>query len=186
MYTGNSPDAGIPAAGLLDARPSLVAWYATPLPDSMRADLQQSAEAGVQRCLPGCMPDFGPQLLRLVCCSLTGSDISGNYRQLAGVVQGARESALLELVYGQLLISRKRRPAAAHLERGLVRAAACLGTRDYFRLVGRHETLGYLALTDRGSAPQPLDSLLAEGAVIRCLRAHAGRHDANVHYDTVG
>jgi hypothetical protein len=93
---------------------------------------------------------------------------------------------LLELVYGQLLISRKLQPATIHLEQGFMRAACYLDSGDYLRLLRRHELLGYLVLTDTPADPQPLDALLSEAAVIRRLRENTGRRNENDHHDTVG
>jgi len=186
MYTGKFPDAGVPAAGLLEARPPLTGWYATPLDRDRLTGLQLAAEAGLQRSRCRGTPEFGPQLLRLVCRSLGGADVSGEYHRLARTGPGTREAALLELVYGQLLVCRKRLPATTHLERGCIQAAGFLETCDYFGLVRRHETLGYLALTECAGEPLPLHALLTEGAVIRRLRAGRRCVTEHAHHDTVG
>ena len=65
-------------------------------------------------------------------------------------------------------------------------ACRFLNVPDYFRLVRRHELLGYLVLRENPAAPQPLDALLSEAAVIKRLRKHDGWHNENSHHDTVG
>ena len=178
---------GHPAADLLrPQRPSLAAWYAEPLTAGALVGLQQAAGAGLQARLLQGSPSFRPQLLQLVCQYLAGTDIEVGYRQLLATSRDARDTALLELVYGQLLISRKLQPATVHLERGFVQAARYLGSADYFRLVRRHELLGYLLLGENPAAPHPLDRLLSEAAVIKRLCANTGRHNGHAHHDTVG
>jgi hypothetical protein len=178
---------GHPAAGLLcPQRPSLAGWYAGPATGGELGRLQQAAEAGLRVRLCEGRSSFRPQLLRLVCRHLAGTDIEPGYRHLLASVHDARDSALLELVYGQLLISCKLQPAMVHLERGFLRAAGYLGSADYFRLVRRHELLGYLVLGENPAGPQPLDALLSEAAVIRRLRANDGRLFGKAHHDTVG
>lgn len=176
-----------PAADLLrPQRPSLAAWYAGPLAAGKLARLQLAAAAGLQSRLCKGASSFRPLLLQLVCSSLAGADVESGYRQLRATVHDARDTALLELVYGQLLISRKQQPATTHLERGFLRAAHYLEPGDYLRLLRRHELLGCLVLTGTPTDPQPLDALLSEAAVIRRLSGHAGRHQGNAHHDTVG
>jgi hypothetical protein len=178
---------GHPAADLLrPQRPSLAAWYAGPLAAGKLARLQLAAATGLQSRLCKGGSSFRPQLLQLVCCSLAGTDIEPGYRQLRATLHAARDTALLELVYGQLLISRKLRPAITYLERGFMRAARYLDSSDYLRLLRRHELLDCLVLTGKPADPQPLDALLSEAAVIRRLREHTVRRNGNAHHDTVG
>jgi hypothetical protein len=178
---------GNPAADLLrPQQPSLAAWYAGPLTAGELARLQLAAAAGLKSRLCKGGSSFRPQLLQLVCQSLAGTDIEPGYRQLSASVHATRDMVLLELVYGQLLISRKLQPATKPLEQGFMRAARYLDSGDYLRLLRRHELLGYLVLTDTPADPQPLDALLSEAAVIRRLRENTGRRNENDHHDTVG
>jgi hypothetical protein len=174
---------GHPAADLLrPQRPSLAAWYAGPLAAGPLARLQLAAAAGLQSRLCKGGSSFRPQLLQLVCRSLAGAYIEPDYRQLRATVHAAHDMALLELVYGQLLISRKLQPATTYLERGFMRAARYLDSSDYLRLLRRHELLGYLVLGDTPADPQPLDALLSEAAVIRRLCEHTGRRNQDTHH----
>ena len=124
--------------------------------------------------------------MQLACRFLAGTDIEPGYQQLVATSRATRDTALLELVVGQLLISRKLQPATVHLKQGFIQAARYLNAPDYFRLVRRHELLGYLVLRENPAAPQPLDALLSEAAVIKRLRKHDGWHNENSHHDTVG
>jgi len=178
---------GHPAADLLrPQQASLAAWYAGPLAAGTLTDLQQAAASGLQSRLCQGGSSFQPQLLQLVCRFLDGMEIEPGYRQLRATLHDKREMALLELVVGQLLISRKLQPATRHLEQGFRQAAGYLESGDYFRLVRRHELLGYLVLGERPAMPQPLDVLLSEAAVIRRLRGDAGQRSEYAHHDTVG
>jgi hypothetical protein len=115
-----------------------------------------------------------------------GVCISLEYRQLVVSATAKRDRALLELVFGQLLMSRKQQPALRHLDAGFRLAAGYLEAGDYFLLVRRHELLRHIPLSGETAAPRGLQSLLAEAAVIRQLRG-AERYACGVsHHDTVG
>ena len=94
---------------------------------------------------------------------------------------------MLEMVYGQLLLSRRQWPALQHLDRGFSLAAGYLEATDYFLLVRRHDLLRHIPLADAPVVPHGLQALLAEAAVIRQLQGTAGRHPCSVsHHDTLG
>lgn len=174
-----------PAQGLLADRPLCLAdWYGDPLRRAHARELLQLAERALQLRLRRCESCFPLHLLLLICSHWLGADSGLQYRQLGATAGDGR--ALLELVYGQLLISRKLRRGMAHLERGFGLAARRLESDDYFRLLRRHEALLDLPLGEAPFPPQPLARLLAEAAVIRCLRGSgACRYDA-AHRDTIG
>jgi hypothetical protein len=106
----------------------------------------------------------------MICHYWMHSDCAFEYRQLSALADDDKELALLELVYGQLMISRKRLPARQHLARGFSLAARYLDTAEYFLVVRRHELLACLALSGPPAFPRNLQSLLTEAAVIRRLR----------------
>ena len=97
-----------------------------------------------------------------------------------------RDRALLELVYGQLLMGRKLSPAGEHLARGFRLAVPWLSSAGYFELVRRHERLDCLRLTDTPAPPQGLAALLAEAAVVQRLQTGGRGRRPNEHRDTVG
>ena len=165
---------------------SLAAWYADPLAQGVAEELHASTEQVLQTCLRAGASCFQPRMLQLVCRFWLAESITLEYGQLQVSAACAREQALLELVYGQLLVSCKYRRGPRHLERGFALAVPQLDTADYFRLVRRHELLGYLCMSDTASLPQALDELLVEAAVIRRLREGTGRHYRCAHLDTVG
>jgi hypothetical protein len=132
------------------------------------------------------LPAFQQHILQLLGHFWMGVSISLEYQQLVAFAIAQRDRALLEVVYGQLLLSRRQQPAMLHLERGFRLAARYLAATDYFLLVRRHDLLRHIPLSDVPVAPQGLQSLLAEAAVIRQLQG-TGRQTCSVsHHDTLG
>jgi len=132
------------------------------------------------------IPVFQLHVQQLLCHFWMDVPTSLEYRQLTASATLQRDRALLELVYGQLLLSRRQRPAQRHLDRGFSLGVAYLAATDYFLLVRRHDLLRYIPLSAVPVAPQGLQSLLAEAAVIRQL-LDAGTGTCRVsHHDTLG
>ena len=184
-------DASLPkpaaaASLLLQRPPSLAAWYADPLAQGMAEELHAGAEQALQARLRAGAACFQLRVLQLVCHFWLAESISLEYERLRISAVDGCEQALLELVYGQLLVSCKDRPAHRHLERGFALAAPQLDAADYFRLLRRHELLGYLHLSGTATLPQALDALLAEAAVIRRLQQGTCKQYRGTHADTVG
>lgn len=166
--------------------PQLSEWYATPLTRSRLVYLQSALQQELQTRLCNGASCYALHLLQLVCRFQYRIDVQLDYQQLLAAVQNVPEQALLELVYGQLLASCKQTGAHQHLADGFALAAEYLSSADYFRLVRQHELLGWLALADTASAPQQLQSLLAEAAVIKQLQGDTGVPFGATHRDTLG
>jgi len=117
-----------------------------------------------------------------------GEPIDTNHQTLTKTADSRYEQALVELIYGQLLLSRKLNGTMAHLEAGFAEAAPLLGAAEYFTVWRRHALLAYLPLFDTVRPPQGLDDLFAEAAVIRRLRGATGERPRYriCHGDTVG
>ena len=171
---------------LAGQQPALSTWYGEPPGAAVAALLCNRAQRELQQRLCLNRRAFPLHVLQLVCDFWRRADGTSRYETLAAVVDGRREQALLELVYGQLLMSRKLRPACAHLALGFELAAPWLASVSYFELLRRHETLACLRLTDRPAPAQGLAALLSEAAVIRRLKDGDKRHHANEHRDTLG
>ena len=171
---------------LKSARPSLTGWYADPLTaPAARALLDRSQRRLRSRlCRDGrCFP---LHVLRMICQHWLQSDSTLDYQQLSVLACDDSGRALVELVYGQLLISGKRLPARQHLARGFSLAARHLDTGDYFQLLRRHELLDYLPLSGSPVVAQDLSSLLKEAAVISRLQVDERRVQESQHCDTLG
>ena len=174
------------AGGLGEGQASLAAWYGEPLAVADAECLCAGAEKALRSRLCTGLPVFALHVMQLLCHYWMGVSVLLYYQQLAAATSLQRDRALLEIVYGQLLLSCKQWPALQHLDRGFSLAAVYLEASDYFTLVRRHEMLRHIPLSAGQTAPQGLQSLLAEAAVIRQLQG-AGRHSCSEsHHDTIG
>ena len=165
---------------------ALSAWYATPLTRHQLAKLQFATQQELQTRLRNGASCYAVHVLQFVFRFQQQVDVEPGYQQLRAVAQNIPEQALLELVYGQLLASCKQTGALQHLEDGFALAAEFLSSTDYFRLLRQHELLGWLRFAASASVSQPLQSLLAEAAVIKQLQGESGVAFEAAHLDTLG
>jgi len=177
---------GTPADLLKPARPSLTGWYADPIAASDAQTLLDRTRRRLRSCL--CRGDrcFSLHVLRMICHHWLQYDSALDYRQLSSQACDDSERSLVELVYGQLLISGRRLPARQHLARGFSLAARHLDTVDYLLLLRRHDLLEYLPLSENPVLAQDLRSLLKEAAVISRLQGNERRIHKSTHRDTLG
>lgn len=166
--------------------PQLSAWYATPLTRRQLAYLQSATQQELQTHLCNGASCYALHVLQFVFRFQQQVDVEPGYQQLLAAAQNVPEQALLELVYGQLLASCKQTGALQHLADGFALAAGFLSSTDYFRLLRQHELLGWLRFAATASASQPLQSLLAEAAVIKQLQGETGVPFEAAHLDTLG
>ncbi len=176
-----------PLAGLLaGADYALTDWYATPLSARAAGALLSATQCEIQARLRSGASSAPLQVL-LQICRFWREEPRGSHAVFwPHPAQSSREAALQELVHGQLLASRKLRPALAHLARGFRHAAPLLETADYFRLLREHELLAGLPFSDTPAAAADLPALLNEAAVIRRLQHGGRRQPAWPHLDTLG
>lgn len=146
--------------------PPLAGWYATPLDGARATELRAQARQAQQRSLAGAGNAELPRLAQLIADYWLGHAVDLDYRSLTVTLAPAHQ-ALVELIYGQLLISRKRAGAMEHLRRGFVLAAPSLAPADYFALLRRHELLQSLVLSGPGAAPVDLPDLLNEARIVK-------------------
>ena len=142
-------------------------WYADPLtPQQAQTLLEETRtrrhpRAGRNRRCYTC------QLQELVARYWLGEAVQDEYQRLAQRLRHTSHGrALLELIYGQLLMSRRLSAARRHLDEGFRRAVPLLSTTDYFAILRRHQQLARLPLTDNELPPQTLAALLTTAAVI--------------------
>ncbi|RRQ21928.1 hypothetical protein [Thiohalobacter thiocyanaticus] len=170
-----------PAASL-----RLADWYALPLPEPAARALLAQARQRRQSALKRGEAVLVQRLIELIAGWWCGQDLDMHHASLSAECRERHEQALLELVTGQLLISRRLAAARPHLQQGFALAAPLLPAQDYFTVMKRHGLLEYLPLGPSASAPLTLDELLTEAAVIRRLqggRPGGGRADPA---DTLG
>jgi hypothetical protein len=180
------PETGAAADLLKSAEPSLTGWYADPVTVPDAQALLDRTRQRLRSCLCCGGRCFPLQVLRMICHYWLSSGSALDYRQLSALACDDSERALVELVYGQLLISGKRQPARQHLGRGFSLAARHLDTVDYLLLLRRHDLLEYLPLSESPVVAQDLQSLLKEAAVISRLRGNERRVHKSSHRDTLG
>ena len=151
-------------------------WYATPLSADAAAALQAQARQARQHALAGQRDPFPAQLAELIAGFWLGRAIELDHRSLLATAPHEYRG-FVELVYGQLLASRKLTGASTYLQQGF-RAAVLLNRlapADYLALLRRHELLRLLVLTEVGSPPRTLPDLLNEARIIRRLQPSSGR-----------
>ena len=166
--------------------PSLADWYGDPVSKDTAQTLAAIAQNELRSRLCEGGACFQLHVLLMTCNFWMGASIEMDYEQLAASTSDDRESALLELVYGQLLISCKYRQAPRHLGKGFSLAVDFLDSSDYFHLVRQHELLDYLPISSAPAEPLELESLLTEAGVIKRMQAGAGKCYVSAHQDTVG
>jgi hypothetical protein len=180
------PEVGTAGDLLKSARPSLTGWYADPMDAPAAQALLDRAHRRLRSRLCRGGRCFQLHVLRMICHHWLQSDSALDFRQLSVLAIDDSERALVELVYGQLLISGKCLPARQHLARGFSLAARHLDTVDYLLLLRRHDLLKYLPLSGSPVAAQDLRSLQKEAAVIRRLQGSERVTPGNAHCDTLG
>lgn len=118
-----------------------------------------------------------------------GGDIRDEYQMLKPVVaRSAHGRALLELIYGQLLISRRLTLGKQHLDKGFSLAANLFTAGDYLEVMNRHRLLRQLPLSDIPVKAEPLAALLTIAKVIERMRSPENSRTTYVHdpKDTYG
>ena len=168
--------------------PDLGAWYAEPLAAPAARRLLERARDRQQQAYAAGADGAAGAVQEMIARFWLGQPVESQYRNLLKTAGDEGVRALAELVYGQLLMSRRLRGANRHLRAAFARAAALLAPADYFAVMKRHELLGHLPLRATPSPPLDLDALLREAAVIRTLkRAHGGgRRGGGRRNDTLG
>jgi len=171
---------------LKPVRPSLTGWYADPIAVAKAQSLLDRTQRRQASSLYRGGRCFHLYVLGMICHHWLQSDSALDFHQLSALASDDSERALVELVYGQLLISGKCLPARKHLARGFSLAARHLETEDYLLLLRRHELLEYLPLSESPVVAVDLQSLLKEAVVISHLRANERRVFRSSHHDTLG
>lgn len=173
-----------PAAEFSEPLP-LGAWYADPLSPEAAAALLDQVHERRRRAHQQGAACRNCGIYELVARFWLERPIAGQYETQRSVSPSARERALLDLIMGQLRMSRRLVGAMELLQQGFFAAAPYLQAREYFELLRRHELLAHLPLGERPAPPRSLAELLTEAAVIRRLRGPGGR-PAGRRDDTVG
>lgn len=166
---------------------ALGAWHADPLAPELLADrlawVRESLNAA-----PDGETRFRLRLAEMRLMALQGRSVDAQYRSLRATAGKASREALVELIYGQLLLATRRAGAWRHLDEAFRMAADHLGPRDYLRVRRRHERLRHLEPLPEPVSPKSLNRLLREAAVIEQIerRMPQRRSFPADRHDTVG
>jgi hypothetical protein len=149
--------------------PSLADWYADPMTPAQAQSIIDVARDGFrQACVTG-RPSPYYRFMTLIGRYWLVGNVEMQFEVMMATASDDRQGALLQLIYGQLLLSRKRRDAFSYLDSGFLRATQWLAAPDYLRVLKQHELLRYLTLSHNPAPAMDLKSLIAEARVIRCL-----------------
>lgn len=150
-------------------------WYADPLDRAQAQSLLARADVTLYESLRGGRRCITCRLGTLIAGHWLGRSVERDYDVLARLTAGTRHGrALVELIYGQLLMSGRRVGALEHLARGLAIGWRLFDPSDFFVVSKRHKLLSHLVLGSRAAPPASLKQLLTEAAVIRRLQSGAG------------
>ena len=171
-----------------EAYPRLGDWYANPIANSATTSLQRRAQQALEHGFARGEDCFAAQLQDIAASFWLDRSIEGRYQSLVAISTDEHQHALIDLVVGQLLISRKLTGALHYLDAGFARAANLLKPAEYFRVLKRHEILRHLVLGRQSLPAQDLASLLAEARIVARLcginaTVRQARHPPS---DTVG
>ncbi len=168
--------------------PSLQAWYADPLPAARVRPLLETVRAHRLRKSSAPGKPFALALQEWLGRFWLGRATDADYHSVRSQAENARDRALVELIRGQLSMSRKLSGAMQQLDAGLALAADLLEARQYLVVLKRHEVLRHLALSAQPALAQDLASLLCEARVQLRLKRSMGRTQRHPSdpYDTFG
>jgi len=155
---------------LIPALPkALSGWYADPLDPADANKLLHSGRQGAQQAYRhGDCALYG-ELEQVIARYSLGQAIAGKMEALATTAD-PEACALVGLVHGQLLMSRRIEGALECLQQGFELARDHFLAPDFFAVMKRHELLAELPLYPQAHKAQTLLSLLNEAGVILRLR----------------
>ena len=153
-------------------RPSILGrWYADPLsPDQARKLLEQTEAREEKRKRHG-GNTLTCKLQRMVALFWLGEDVNAYYHMLNPLaIRSPHGHALLELIYGQLLLSRHLNAGMRHLEKGFRLAANLFSAGDYLEVMNRHRLLRQLPLSDTPAHAETLEAMHTSAKVIERMK----------------
>lgn len=164
----------------------LAKWYADPLSkDKAQQHLEQVRSKLMYAHGDSCQ---SLRIQEVIARFWLGRDISGDIDNLQATCKDEYCRALIKLIYGQLLISRKLKGGMEYLQQGFKQATNLFPAVDYLEVMRRHERLSSLPLTEKPANPQALLDLLIEADVIKKLKGKQ-KHHCDIladNKDTVG
>ena len=168
---------------------SLGLWYADPLSPERAAELLALSEERENRKKRQGGNPLLSRIQRMLANFWLGGDIHDSYQMLKpSAARSAHGKALLELIYGQLLLSRRIAAGLPHLDKGFRLATPLFSAGDYLEVMNRHRLLRQLPLTDEAGMAESLEMMLTASRVIERMRQSGNSRPAYRHdpKDTYG
>lgn len=168
----NQSQSSHPVCQLLTPRPRtalLGQWLGDPMPVEFAQELIDSTRLKIREALRGGEDVFNLEATVAVARFWLTPKPGAEHLFLPLTPQSSDQAALRLLLEGQLLMSRKLRPAIARLDDGFRQGAKSMSAADYLAVMNRHNRLRNLVLGPEPSPPATLTELLAEAAVIEKL-----------------
>ncbi|OOZ41242.1 hypothetical protein BOW53_04485 [Solemya pervernicosa gill symbiont] len=166
--------------------PSLALWYAEPMSQSEAEVLFKRAQQAQRTALIHATSPFLPRLTALLASFWLGGYEEDEWLQMAQLASSEYEQVLVELLQGQLLVSRKLSGALHHLKSAFMKASNLLEAEGYFEVLKRHEVLACLPTAPHPAEPLGLEALLTEAAVIQRMGGCTAMVPKREPIDTVG
>jgi len=164
-------------------------WYANPQSPEEAVQLLAQCEARERQRKRHGGNTFTCQLQKMVARFWIGEEVYDHYLMLKPATsRSIHGQVLLELIYGQLLLSRRLREGMTHLDTGFRLATNLLAAGDYLEVMNRHRLLRLLPLSGTASTAEPIDSLLTSARVIERMNQSAQARPIFLHdpKDTYG
>ena len=145
-------------------------WYAKPMDTEAANQLFAEVNKRMERRLRHGGGTLCCRLLLMQAKFWQGKKIDDDYQGMQRLAsRSTHAKALLELTYGQLLLSRQLTGAMEHLDNGFDLARNLFSANDYFTVMNRHRRLKHLHLATSPSPPSSLEQLLVTAQVIERL-----------------
>lgn len=172
---------------IADVQGSLDNWWADPLDRDLAEALLAEVRRALQQAYALGSSGDALRILEIIALFWLQRPVGHLYSSLHATPGNQLQHSLLELVYGQLLLSRRQAGAVEHLDAGFRLAAELLEAESYFALMKRHDLLRHLTPSTHPVEPQPLNELLVEARVIQRLNGRGTHRKISSHKaDTLG
>lgn len=153
--------------GVTEGRHILSRWYAPVLSREQAETQLRRAQRDRRRALRYGRRGLAAYLRLMIARHALDIGTVADYRAARSAAgSNRRAQALVELIYGQLLISRRQIGAMAYLDRGFALARQRFAAPDYFLLRKRHGLLRRLPAVSGTRLPVSLRDLIAEALLI--------------------
>ena len=150
-------------------------WYAQPLDQEQAKQLLEFSAKMQKSALMHGKDVFEFKLRELIARFFLNKNIQLEYQTMSALLKDDRQRAQLELVYGQLLISRKLAGAHEHLKQGFLLARPFIESAFYFGVMKQHEQLAIIKTGNTAVPALSLEDLITEAGVIRKLEKSSGK-----------